>query len=169
MQIITTLAPPLSELSALAVECFSEYPWNEHWELEEMIRYFSRFKNAGASFVIAYEQEQIVAFGIALRLSNYWDAKGIVNGHPEHSSFYVSALATHRDYRRHGLCTEIMKIFVDQAESSALDAVYVRTRHDNAAAIGIFEQLGFKKCGEQDAETGGAVSYRHIFVFECNN
>ena len=159
-----TTNPDIEALSAIAIRCFSEAPWNELWTLEGMSSLLMRFQKNGCEFILLYDGEEVVSFGLVMMLGSYWEIETFPHSHNPMASYYIGALATAPEHRNQGFCSLVVKTFIQHAKHSKHQAVYVRTRQDNKQAIKVFTDLGFTKVGEQDAETGGKVSHRHVFA-----
>lgn len=56
-------------------------------------------------------------------------------------------IATHPEYRRQGLGTKIMEAVIGYAREKGITFITLEVRESNAAAIGLYESLGFYQVG----------------------
>ena len=59
----------------------------------------------------------------------------------------ITNIATHPDYRRQGYGASIVEAIKKHAKNNRLDVITLEVRESNAAAIGLYESLGFYEVG----------------------
>lgn len=62
---------------------------------------------------------------------------------------YVQRVAVHRDHRRRGVARALVVDGLAWMSAPGLTAVYVNTGIGNAAALGLYEELGFERLDER--------------------
>ena len=61
----------------------------------------------------------------------------------------ITNIATLPDFRRRGLAKKVLLAMLDEARERKLSFVTLEVRESNAAAIALYEQLGFVKLGKR--------------------
>ena len=61
----------------------------------------------------------------------------------------ITNVATHPSYRRRGLARAVLVSLIDEAKKRGLCRVSLEVRESNAAAISLYESLGFALCGKR--------------------
>ena len=118
-------ADKIFEVAELEELCFS-LPWSEK-SLELLLA----DKNAG--FVVCDGTSgRVVAYG------------GMVVVLDEGQ---ITNIATHPDFRRQGLGERVVRAIIDYASESGLASISLEVRESNAAAISLYEKLGFVSVG----------------------
>src|SRR5512142_502645 len=59
--------------------------------------------------------------------------------------FLVANVATHPDYRRHGIGRALTERVMKQARDKKASAIWLHVRDDNYGAIKLYEELGFRE------------------------
>ena len=59
----------------------------------------------------------------------------------------ITNIATHPDFRRQGLGERVVRAIIDYASESGLVSISLEVRESNAAAISLYEKLGFRGVG----------------------
>ena len=118
-------ADKIFEVAELEELCFS-LPWSEK-SLELLLA----DKNAG--FVVCDRTSgRVVAYG------------GMVVVLDEGQ---ITNIATHPHFRRQGLGERVVRAIIDYASESGLVSISLEVRESNAAAISLYEKLGFVSVG----------------------
>ena len=118
-------ADKIFEVAELEELCFS-LPWSEK-SLELLLA----DKNAG--FVVCDRTSgRVVAYG------------GMVVVLDEGQ---ITNIATHPDFRRQGIGERVVRAIIDYASESGLVSISLEVRESNAAAISLYEKLGFVSVG----------------------
>ncbi len=61
----------------------------------------------------------------------------------------ITNVATHPDFRRRGYARDVMTALISYAESAGISVLTLEVRESNAAAIRLYEELGFYRVGER--------------------
>jgi len=69
--------------------------------------------------------------------------------------YLIANVATHPEYRRHGIGRAITERVLRQARAKNATAVWLHVREDNPGAIRIYESLGFKEIARRTAWHAG--------------
>ncbi len=59
----------------------------------------------------------------------------------------ITNIATHPDFRQQGLGERVVRAIIDYASESGLVSISLEVRESNAAAISLYEKLGFLSFG----------------------
>ena len=118
----------LDELVGLEERCFPEEPWSRQMFAEEL-------RNDMALFAVAEDREagQIAGYIIA------WIVPPL--------ECQVGSIAVLPEYRRQGLARQLMEILFATCRELNVPDTYLEVRVSNAAAIGLYESLGFNTDG----------------------
>lgn len=104
--------------------CFSN-PWTE-----EGIR--SELKNKNARFTVALKDEKVI---------------GYVGMYNVCSCGYITNIAVLPEYRRNGVAKRLLKEIIFLGTNEDMEFISLEVRKSNAAAIGLYKDLGFKNVG----------------------
>jgi GNAT superfamily N-acetyltransferase len=76
-------------------------------------------------------------------------------------ALYVDALATHPDFRRHGVATAMLEAAERRARSAGLNALALDTAERNRPAQALYERFGMERSGASEGvgEIPGAIAY----------
>ena len=76
-------------------------------------------------------------------------------------ALYVDALATHPDFRRHGIATALLQAAERCARAAGLNALALDTAERNLPAQALYERFGMERSGSSEGvgEIPGAVAY----------
>ncbi len=125
MQIERVEARHLADIAEIEQLCFA-FPWSEN-SLAMLTR-------AGAVGFSAVCDGRVAAYGGMICVL---DEGQITN------------VATHPEHRRKGYAKEVMLALIGYARSEGLSSVTLEVRASNAAAIAMYEGLGFYRVGER--------------------
>src|SRR5574339_721274 len=67
--------------------------------------------------------------------------------------FLVANVATHPDYRRHGIGRALTERVMKQARDKKASAIWLHVRDDNPGAIKLYEELGFREVARRTTWT----------------
>lgn len=115
----------LDQVMLLELACFS-VPWTKeafHSELE---------KNGLAHYIVLEEDNEIIGYG------GIWYV--VDEGH-------ITNVAIHPEHRKKGLGKKLIESMVDAARSHEIVHMTLEVRKSNAAAIKLYECMGFKTAG----------------------
>jgi len=115
-------------IHAIEKMCFPD-PWSE----ESFAREFS---DPLARYVVALEAEGGEVIGYA----GYWNIVG---------EAHITNVAVHPGYRRMGVARGLMQAMLGDAASLGIRDATLEVREDNAEALGLYAQFGFKSCGRR--------------------
>ncbi|MDO4261919.1 MAG: ribosomal protein S18-alanine N-acetyltransferase [Eubacteriales bacterium] len=118
------LETDLPRAAELERQCFSE-PWSEAALGESL-------KRPEYLFLAAQEGDRVAAYGGLYRT---FDEGNITN------------IAVDREFRGRGVGTELMRRLLEEGEALGICAFTLEVRVGNAAAIRMYEKLGFVSCG----------------------
>lgn len=114
-------------IAALENACFSQ-PWSEGSLREELYK-------ENANFLVAVNEDALVVGHIGF---NFVLDEG-----------YITNIAVAPTFRRCGVAQNLLKEIIVFAQSQRLSFISLEVRASNAAAISLYEKLGFKKAGER--------------------
>lgn len=137
----------LSAVADLIEQCFSPTMDNDGQRYlsdmrrasrdDSFLRWASRFSETASMPMIGYVWEQdgrIV--GNASLIPFRRKGKRV---------FLIANVATHPDYRRHGIARALTERVVTQARDKKASAIWLHVREDNPGAIRLYEGLGFRE------------------------
>lgn len=104
--------------------CFSN-PWTD-----EGIR--AELKNENARFIVALKDEKVI---------------GYVGMYNVCACGYIANVAVHPEYRRNGVAKRLLNEIVFLGTNEDMEFISLEVRESNAAAIGLYRNLGFKNVG----------------------
>lgn len=124
MKIIDMNEKHIPELAKLEKICFSQ-PWSEKSLAEEL-------DNRTAHFLVAESGDNIVGYiGIFVVCE----------------SCYVSNIAVFPEYRRQGAAKQLIESACAAAEENGAESISLEVRPSNAAAVSLYESVGFEEVG----------------------
>jgi ribosomal-protein-alanine N-acetyltransferase len=125
---VLPLAPGhLADVAELEQLCFPEEPWSEQALLVLC-------RDHGTGYAAVNEDGQVLAY---VGMTYAADEGSITN------------VATHPDARRQGLGRAVVEALLAKAASLDLAFVYLEVRPSNAAAIALYQSLGFTLVGRR--------------------
>ena len=126
VKIVPMSADHLDEIAALERACFSR-PWTKEMLKEEL-------DNACAAFLVAEEDGKVVGYaGLQVVLDEG----------------YIANVAVDPDYRRKGIASKLMQVYIDFAKANRLAFLTLEVRPSNMAAIILYGRLGFRSVGRR--------------------
>src|SRR5215208_6758275 len=69
--------------------------------------------------------------------------------------YLVANVATHPDYRRHGIGRALTESVMKQARDKRASAIWLHVRDDNPGAIKLYEELGFQEIARRTTWQAG--------------
>ncbi len=153
------------QMAEMYAASFSEPPWNEVWPIAEARKTIENAIVLGRDFVLCRIGELILGYGIAHILSpdQCEDHQKLVTLGVSPESYYLSEILTHRQFRRQGVASSIIKGFYDEALKAHSAELSLRTREDNTAFFGVLKEMKFKEVARYEAMTGNVTSTRVVF------
>ena len=121
-------AAHLSAVAQLEQLCFAE-PWSER-SLQLLCQ------ANGKGVVILSEEDDTCALAYA-GLTHVLDEASVTN------------IAVHPEFRRQGLGRAVTEALIKQAEQLCVCSLYLEVRPSNAAAIALYDSLGFERMGSR--------------------
>ena len=128
VKIVPMAAEHLDRLEQLERMCFSR-PWSKKMLAEEL-------DNQCAAFLVAVEPETEKAVGYA----------GLLVVADEG---YITNVAVDPSCRRQGVAAQLLQVFDNFAKGNHLAFLTLEVRPSNAAAIALYEGLGFAEVGRR--------------------
>lgn len=126
VKIVPMTADHLDEIAALERACFSR-PWTKEMLKEEL-------DNACAAFLVAEDNGKVVGYaGLQVVLDEG----------------YIANVAVDPDYRRRGIASKLMQVYIDFAQANKLAFLTLEVRPSNMAAIILYGRLGFRSVGRR--------------------
>ena len=104
-----------------------KHPWNKKSFEEELL-------NECAVCRVLFEDGVLCAFICARNIIGETD---------------IDEIATHPDFRRKGYAAMLLKNVTEETKRLGGYAMHLEVRRSNAAAIALYEKIGFKKVGER--------------------
>lgn len=123
-------AAEIADIMSRYIDC----PWSEAQVREEI-------QNADAPFFVAEADGHVVGF---------------LSGVCAADECELSDVAVTAEYRRRGVATTLFSLLFDSLSARKVSAVFLLVRKDNAAAVRLYEKLGFCKVGERQNYYGNA-------------
>lgn len=160
----------IQEVVDLYRRCFAEPPWFEVFdpaELEtdlrgDLVRY-------NAVSVVVEKDEKIVGVGMGFGVRCKDDVKVLLPQEYQ-DSFYVSELFVDPDYRRQGICQQLVYELFEGAcwrgwaFGGGKPLACVRTSINQPAIINLFASRGFKVTARQDVESVKMIDGNEVVV-----
>ena len=128
VKIVPMAAEHLDRLEQLERMCFSR-PWSKKMLAEEL-------DNQCAAFLVAVEPETEKAVGYA----------GLLVVADEG---YITNVAVDPSCRRQGVAAQLLQVFDNFAKGNHLAFLTLEVRPSNAAAIALYEGVGFREVGRR--------------------
>lgn len=127
VRIVPMNADHLDQVAELERICFST-PWSRNMLAEEL-------ENALSAFLVAVDGgENVVGYaGLQVVLDEG----------------YITNVAVRPDCRRQGIAGKLLQVFLDFAQGNRLAFLTLEVRASNAAAIALYESLGFQEAGRR--------------------
>ncbi len=126
VKIVPMSADHLDEIAALERACFSR-PWSKDMLKEEL-------DNACSAFLVAEDGGRVVGYaGLQVVLDEG----------------YIANVAVDPDYRRQGIATKLVQVYIDFARANKLAFLTLEVRPSNTAAIILYGRLGFRSVGRR--------------------
>lgn len=115
----------LSQVAEIERLCFSE-PWSE-----KSLELLMRDTNFG---LVALCEGRVAAY------------VGVISVAPEGE---ITNVATHPDFRRRGLASELLERLKKEASERGIESIFLEVRRSNTAARALYEKQGFEVIGER--------------------
>lgn len=117
----------VDQIAEIERECFST-PWNRNMLLDEL-------ENLNSSFIAAKaENGEIIGYaGLTVVLDEG----------------YINNVAVREKYRKCGVASELLKVFLRFAQAHDLAFLTLEVRASNAPAIGLYTKFGFEQAGRR--------------------
>jgi len=128
MTSIRRLDAPSRQLAHIHTRCF-DYGWDEATFTDLLIKPHHR------TYVFEHDGE-IVSFVVM----------AVVEGEGE-----ILTIATDPDYQNRGLARMLLDQVITSLREEGARSLFLEVATDNAAAIKLYEGIGFKKCGRRKA------------------
>ena len=128
VKIVPMTADHLEELEKLERICFSR-PWSRKMLAEEL-------ENQCAAFLVAEDS-------VSGRVLGYAGLMVVAD------EGYITNVAVFPEYRRQGIASQILQVFVQFAEANRLAFLTLEVRPSNAAAIALYQGFGFEEVGRR--------------------
>ena len=126
VKIVPMSADHIDEIAALERACFSR-PWSRDMLKEEL-------DNACSAFLVAEDEGKVVGYaGLQVVLDEG----------------YIANVAVDPDYRRQGIATKLVQVYIDFARANKLAFLTLEVRPSNTAAIILYGRLGFRSVGRR--------------------
>ena len=126
IRIVPMTADHLEGIEALERVCFSR-PWTRDMLKEEL-------DNACAAFLVAEDAGKVVGYaGLQVVLNEG----------------YIANVAVDPAYRRQGIATKLIQVYIDFARANRLAFLTLEVRPSNTAAIILYGRLGFRSVGRR--------------------
>ena len=119
-------AEDLCAASGIELACFSDEPWTEEMIAEELA-------NPSCVFLFAEADGSTAGDICAWMLPPYECQIGTVGVLPA--------------FRRRGIAEALMRTMISEAEKAGISDIFLEVRRSNAAAIALYEKLGFELIG----------------------
>lgn len=115
----------VGQIADIEAECFS-HPWSRQMLEEEL-------DNLSASFIAAQAADGTILgyAGLTVVLDEG----------------YINNVAVRAEYRRHGVASALLDVFIRFAQANALAFLTLEVRASNAAAIALYRKHGFERAG----------------------
>lgn len=128
IKVVPMTADHLEELEKLERICFSR-PWSRKMLAEEL-------ENECAAFLVAEDAAtgQVVGYAGLLVVAD---------------EGYITNVAVFPAYRRRGIATQLIQVFINFAKGNRLAFLTLEVRPGNAAAIALYQGFGFKEVGRR--------------------
>ncbi len=128
IKVVPMTADHLEELEKLERICFSR-PWSRKMLAEEL-------ENECAAFLVAEDAAtgQVVGYAGLLVVAD---------------EGYITNVAVFPAYRRRGIATQLIQVFINFAKGNRLAFLTLEVRPGNAAAIALYQGFGFKEAGRR--------------------
>lgn len=126
VKIVPMTADHLDGVAALERACFSR-PWSREMLKEEL-------DNACSAFLVAEDNGRVAGYaGLQVVLDEG----------------YIANVAVDPDYRRQGIATRLVQVYIDFARANHLAFLTLEVRPSNTAAIILYGRLGFRSVGRR--------------------
>ena len=128
IKVVPMTADHLEELEKLERICFSR-PWSRKMLAEEL-------ENECAAFLVAEDAAtgKVVGYAGLLVVAD---------------EGYITNVAVFPAYRRRGIATQLIQVFINFAKGNRLAFLTLEVRPGNAAAIALYQGFGFKEAGRR--------------------
>ena len=128
IKVVPMTADHLEELEKLERICFSR-PWSRKMLAEEL-------ENECAAFLVAEDAAtgKVVGYAGLLVVAD---------------EGYITNVAVFPAYRRRGIATHLIQVFINFAKGNRLAFLMLEVRPGNAAAIALYQGFGFKEVGRR--------------------
>ena len=128
VKIVPMTADHLEELEKLERICFSR-PWSRKMLAEEL-------ENQCAAFLVAEDS-------VSGRVLGYAGLMVVAD------EGYITNVAVFPEYRRQGIAAQILQVFLQFAAANHLAFLTLEVRPSNAAAIALYQGVGFEEVGRR--------------------
>lgn len=159
-----------TKCAKLYAEIFKEPPWNESWEVSQILEDMRRqVKNPGFHGLLAREADEVVGFtwGYSVSLP---DMREIV-GHAGldflfkdcHRLFYIDELGVKASQRGRAIGKKLTSALIGMAKTDGNISILLRTNNKAEIARNLYRSLGFEDLLIQDGAYGDRT-YWHLSV-----
>lgn len=128
-------------LSKLYQEIFSQAPYFEKFNDEEVGKFFREYVRDGLLFLARYGK-QVVGFGAALPLSSVPQISKLTGLDPNYT-WYMADLGVREEYRRFGIARKLVENRINNIPKN--NSIIMRTSVNNIPSQSLYLSLGFKK------------------------
>ena len=128
IKVVPMTSDHLEDLEKLERICFSR-PWSRKMLAEEL-------ENECAAFLVAEDAAtgKVVGYAGLLVVAD---------------EGYITNVAVFPAYRRRGIATQLIQVFINFAKGNRLAFLTLEVRPGNAAAIALYQGFGFKEAGRR--------------------
>lgn len=151
----------LRDVAKLYCNIFSEFPWDENWDEEEVLGGMKKeLQKPFARMVIAVAAENDKAIGFSwgyevsesdlLEISGNSVLVDFIFRIPNRV-FYIDELGVAPSFRGKGIGKKISQILLEYAKKSGFSAIVLRTDIKAKAARVLYKELGFTELMQRDA------------------
>ncbi|MEA1994159.1 MAG: GNAT family N-acetyltransferase [Euryarchaeota archaeon] len=116
---------------------------NQYVDAEEEGKRIENIFGEGYGF-FTFLKERLIGFLLVTLLSH--DTllpNSIKKKYPVQRSLYIAEMHIHRDYRRKGIGTQLLKAFMNDIDRKKYDYLFIRAEKNNVPAMNLYKTLGF--------------------------
>jgi len=143
------------EISLLYCEIFSEKPWSENHQPEEVEKYIEEhFKKENAIFFSALNEAKVVGFiwGYEIKMTDLGRSSRfspkLATFFPKNGKvFYLQEIGVKREYRCQGIGKSLMEKILSKMKEMGAKVVILSTNFNAKPAVFLFSKFGFENTG----------------------